>query len=142
MNKTLLYKHSLDYAFKHDERELYRASFDANMACKEAITRAVNEHYSNNKLDAKVAVWEVAEQYGFERMFYVLAMTVRHRAWDMRFSGENKRWAQNIPAFENEVVFDRGQSAYMAVDGCHSGLLDIFITTARQEHFQSLPCHD
>lgn len=142
MNKTLLYKHSLDYAFKHDEQELYRASYDANMACNEAIARTVNEHCSNNKLDAKAAVWEVVEQYGFERMLYVLAITVRHKEWDMRFSSENKRWAQDILAFENEIVFDRSQSAYIAVDGCHSGLLDIFITTARQEHLRSLSCHD
>ena len=142
MNKTLIYKHSLDYALKHDERKLYRASYDVNVACKEAIARAVNEHYSNSQLDSKAVVWDVVEQYGFERMLYVLAVTVRHKEWDMRFSSDNKQWAQNIPIFEDEVALAYDQSAYMTVDDCHSGLLNIFMTAARQEYLQSLPCPD
>lgn len=141
MDKPMIYKHIGEYASKHDELELFWASYEANIDCKTAIARAVNEHYSNNHLDAE-AVREVAEQFGFERMLYVLAVTVRHKNWDIRFSEDNKRWAQTIVVFEDEIIFDRGQSVYMVVDECSSGLLNIFITKALQEYQQLQSCHN
>ena len=142
MSKAMIYRHVSDYAWKHDERELYKASYEANIDCKSAIARAVNEHYGNNRLDARAAIQEVAEQFGFERMLYVLAATVRHKDWDIRFSAANKRWARTITVFEDEITFDREQGAYMVVDGCSSGLLDIFITEIRQEYLLHQSCHN
>ena len=133
-----VYKYPGEYAREHGELEQYRASGKANVACKQAIETAVNGHYNNNYLDTKAAVREVVERFGYERMFYVLAVTVREKDWDARISQGNKNWAKTIPVFENrdELGFNRGTA--FVVD-CHSSLTDMFVTGARHEYLLSLP---
>ena len=133
-----VYKYPGEYAREHGELEQYRASGKANVACKQAIETAVNGHYNNNYLDTKAAVREVVERFGYERMFYVLAVTVREKDWDARISQGNKNWAKTIPVFENrdELGFNRGTA--FVVD-CHSSLTDMFVTGSRHEYLLSLP---
>lgn len=54
------------------ELDVYRASFRANVSCKDAIEAAIRDNYHDNRLDT-TAVGQVAEQFGQERMLYVLA---------------------------------------------------------------------
>ena len=69
--KAPLYKESYEYAYQHGEGDQHIASNRANIACKEAIEKAVNSHYRDNSFNA-----EVVKRFGYERMFYVLANTV------------------------------------------------------------------
>ena len=101
------------------------------MSCKEAIEAAIREHYRDNRLDAG-AVGQVAEQFGQERMLYVLAATVRHFDYDGRISQDNKRWANTIPAYQNGDGMDSDRTAQFVVSS-HPGLTDLFLTQARQE---------
>ena len=80
--KAPVYKYPGEYAREHGELELYRASGKANVACKQAIETTINSHYRNNCLDTKAAVREVVDRFGYERMLYVLAVTVRTMDWD------------------------------------------------------------
>ena len=41
------------------------------------------DHYRDNRLGTE-AVHQVLEQFGYDRMFYVLAGTVRQKDWDGR----------------------------------------------------------
>ena len=66
MNKTPLYHYPGSYAREHNELPLYRESFQANVACKEAIEAAISKHYNDNCL-GKEAVAEVVKEFGFER---------------------------------------------------------------------------
>lgn len=86
LKNTPLYPHSAAYASEHGEMAQYNASFQASHACKEAIEQAIGRHYSNNRLDAEAAVNDVLEQFGADRVQYVLANTVRHTllAWNNR----------------------------------------------------------
>ena len=43
--KSPVYKHPAAYAREHDELAAYRASNQANEACKEAIEAAIRDHY-------------------------------------------------------------------------------------------------
>ena len=95
-----VYPYSAGHAREREELNEYRASLHANVSCKEAIEAAIREHYRDNRLDAG-AVGQVAEQFGQERMLYVLAATVRHFDYDGRISQDNKRWANTIPAYQN-----------------------------------------
>ena len=52
MKKIPVYKHPASYAREHDELSAYRASNQANTACKEAIETAIRDHYRDNRLDA------------------------------------------------------------------------------------------
>ena len=52
MKNLPVYKHPAAYAREHDELAAYRASNQANAACKEAIETAIRDHYRDNRLDA------------------------------------------------------------------------------------------
>ena len=139
MDKTPVYKYPGEYAREHGELELYRASCKANIACKEAIETAVNSHYNKNCLDTKAAVREVVKQFGYERMLYVLAVTVRKMDWDGRISQANKNWAQTTPIFDDKDGFGLDRNTAFVVSKCHPGLTDMFVTKARHEYLLSLP---
>lgn len=64
MKKIPVYKHPASYAREHDELAAYRASNQANAACKEAIEAAIRDHYRDNRLDA-AAVDQVVQQFGY-----------------------------------------------------------------------------
>ena len=51
MKNLPVYKHPAAYAREHDELAAYRASNQANAACKEAIEAAIRDHYRDNRLD-------------------------------------------------------------------------------------------
>lgn len=126
-----VYPYSAGHARERGELNEYRASLRANVSCKEAIEAAIREHYRDNRLDAG-AVGQVAEQFGQERMLYVLAATVRHFDYDGRISQDNKRWANTIPAYQNGDGMDSDRTAQFVVSS-HPGLTDLFLTQARQE---------
>ena len=81
MKDVLVYKYPASHAQEHDELNAYRASNKANMACKEAIEAAIRDHYRDNRLGSD-AVKQVVEQFGYDRVFHVLAVTVQQKDWD------------------------------------------------------------
>lgn len=126
-----VYPYPADHAQENGELDVYRASFRANVSCKDAIEAAIRDNYHDNRLDA-AAVGQVAEQFGQERMLYVLAATVRHFDYDGRISRDNKRWANTIPVYENKDGMGGDRSVQFVVSS-HPGLTDLFLTGARQE---------
>ena len=126
-----VYPYPADHAREQGELDAYRASFRANVSCKDAIEAAIRDNYHDNRLDA-AAVGQVAEQFGQERMLYVLAATVRHFDYDGRISRDNKRWANTIPVYKNKDGMG-GDSTTQFVVCSHPGLTDLFLTGARRE---------
>lgn len=133
-----VYPYPADHAQERGELNEYRASLHANVSCKEAIEAAIREHYRDNRLDAGAAVGQVAEQFGQERMLYVLTATVRHFDYDGRISRDNKRWANTIPVYENKDGMDSDRSVQFVVSS-HPGLTDLFLTQARHEQRHEQP---
>jgi len=130
MKDIPVYKFPAAYARENNELELYRTSNKANTACKEAIEKAISEHYYDNILH-KEAVTQVAEQFGYERVLYVLAITIRQKDWDGRFSNDNKQWAKDFPVIENADAWGTDRNCYFAVNS-HSGLVDLFTKLTRE----------
>ena len=126
-----VYPYPADHAREQGELDVYRASFRANVSCKDAIEAAIRDNYHDNRLDT-AAVGQVAEQFGQERMLYVLAATVRHFDYDGRISRDNKRWANTIPVYKNKDGMG-GDSTTQFVVCSHPGLTDLFLTGARRE---------
>ena len=126
-----VYPYPADHAREQGELDAYRASFRANVSCKDAIEAAIRDNYHDNRLDT-AAVGQVAEQFGQERMLYVLAATVRHFDYDGRISRDNKRWANTIPVYKNKDGMG-GDSTTQFVVCSHPGLTDLFLTGARRE---------
>lgn len=130
---TPLYLHSAAYAREREELSLYRESYLANVACKEAIEKAVSNHYANNHLDVKAILEEVGAGFSTERMKYVLANTVREKDWDGRFSRANKAWAKIVPVVEETDGWGYKRNSNFVVDRSHPAVLDVFITHFRKE---------
>lgn len=74
----------------------------------------------------------MAEQFGHERILYVLAITIRQKDWDGRFSADNKQWAKSVPIAENPDAWGTDRNCYLAVNS-HSGLVDLFTKLARED---------
>lgn len=132
-----LYRHDASYAREQGDLDLYRASRRANIACKEAIEASLSEHYRDNRLD-KDAVPQVIEQFGYTRTLYVLANTVQQKEWDGRFSPANKAWAKTVDIPPNPDGFGGDRNLDFVVDG-HPGLVDLFLSQARQDYLRLQP---
>ena len=132
-----VYRYPASYARENNEMDAYRASRKACIACKEAIEKAIIDNYRDNVLDCNAAK-QVVETFGFERTMYVLAVTVRHKDWDGRFSRSNKEWAQTQPVFEDLTGAWDSTGAYV-VDKCHSGLTNLFIDNVRHDYLLTQP---
>lgn len=134
---TPVYKYPASYAREHDELEAYRASSKANIACKEAVEAAISANYSDNILHPG-GVKQVTDQFGFDRVLYVLANTVRQQEWDGRYSNDNKAWARTIPVFENTDAWGDDRNSRFVVNS-HPGLIDLFVNQARREYLLTQP---
>lgn len=135
MDKTPVYKFSFEHAYNKGETEQHRASNRANIACQEAIEQAIASNSQNNRFHATAAVQEVVKQFGYERMFYVLANTVQTMDWDGRISRNNKEWAKSVP-----VVFEQGKrDMSFLITRIHPGILDMFVSDARHSHLLRQP---
>ena len=127
MDTTPLYPHTATFARFNDELPQYRESLKANIACKEAIEKAINDNYYDWRLNTQFAEKLVAAQFPMERIRYVLAATVQQKSWDRRISDANKAWADTIP------VADEENRLRYVVDQCHPGLTNLFVSRFREE---------
>ena len=66
MKNLPVYKHPASYAREHDELAAYRASNQANAACKEAIEAAIRDHYRDSRLDFR-RLFQLIPDRGFLR---------------------------------------------------------------------------
>lgn len=126
-----VYPYSAAYAREYGELDAYRTSHQANVACKQAIEAAIREHYRDNSLGREGAQ-QVIEQFGLERVQYVLANTVRQMDWDGRISPDNKAWARNISVYEDKDHWGDDRNLDFVV-ASHPGLTDLFTTQVRRE---------
>lgn len=93
---TPIYTETAAYAKSVGELDLYRVSLHENKNCKNAIDKAISENFDGFRLK-KDCYKPVIEQFGQERMLYVLANTLQLRGWDGRFSRDNKAWENTSP---------------------------------------------
>lgn len=133
---TPVYMQTAAYAKEHNELPEFRASNKLNEACKQALEEAIGDNYADNRLNTKAAFEQVAEQFGTERMKYVLAVTVTQKDWDGRISGDNKAWAKTVPIVDNKDAWGGDRNSAFVVDQAHTGLVDLFVTHARKEFAQ------
>ena len=121
-----VYREMANYAYEAGELDMYRASRDANMACKEAIEQAISDNFSNNHLSTEAAVTSVFDQFSPERVQYVLANTIQHKDHDGRIHQSLKDWAKEI-----EVCPDDTNS--FIVDKVNPGLVSLFVTEVNRQ---------
>lgn len=87
-----LYYDSLDTARRQDDVMLWRNSLKENIRCKNAIEKALAENFDGMHLKDGI-IPPLAEEYGTDRLTWVLANTVKEHMDDGRFRPANKEWA-------------------------------------------------
>ena len=120
-----LYVWSLSEAIRNNERDLWRESFKENCRCSMDIERAISEGYNSETYCLEDHADEIIARYGFNRVNWVLANTIREKMDDGRFSAENKEWAKGFRIPKDDVRWQ------FAVDS-HPGLTDIFVNQVRR----------
>lgn len=128
MSFEFLYKNSRADAVEMDELEMWKLSYKANCDCKEAIEKAIREHFDGMYLDSE-CVNEVFSEYGYDRTMWVLAATICCKDYDGRFSNSNKEWAKGI--ITTDISTD--EMRRYAVDS-HPAVLDGFTSEVRKQY--------
>lgn len=127
-----IYPYSVSRAEEDGNLDWYRQSHKLNIACKDAIEKAISRHYRNNTLDTK-AVQDVVDQFGWARTSFVLVNTIRNKTWDGRISQENKQWAQLVPIFPDVDAQENNRRLRYVVNS-HPGLTDMFTKELRRQY--------
>ena len=120
-----IYQHTGEYAREHGELDAFRASYQANVACREAIETAIRDGFDGMYLNADVK--GVLAEFGPERVSHVLAATLLDKLADERISDHNLVWAKSVP------MFDTGTRHYDYAIQSHPVKLDEFVTLVRKE---------
>ena len=121
-----LYLKTGEYAHEHYEIIDHRNSRKSNIECKLAIEDAIRNNFDGMHLNEGIE-YKIIEQYGMDRVAFVVANTVNEHNWDGRFSRENKEWAKTVPMSEDENV--RSECCLTT----HPAVLDAFINRIRKK---------
>ena len=127
-----LYPYSHGEAERRGDTQRYDASFRENVCCARAIEQAIRDHF--NDTDETLAgdcAQSVLERYGFKRVNFVLANSLREfqqSACKHLVSEETYQWGQGI-----FVPPDGKYNRYYAADTA-AALLEAFISQTRQAY--------
>ena len=123
-----VYRHTGEYARFNGELNAYRASAEANQACKAAIEQIIRENFDGIRLPGGLAE-QIIDQFGEERVAYLLANTVQQKHYDGRFGRDNKNWAASIPILP-DIGYGHDRNIHFVIE-THPAVLDGFIRHAR-----------
>lgn len=122
-----VYYESFAYAAENGEVDLYRISRQLNEDCRNAIEEAIADNFDGMNL-ADDATKSVVEQFGMERMGYILAYTLNYNNHDGRYSHSNKEWA------DTTCKGERGSNIRTDWIVCsHPAVLNGFVDMYRKE---------
>ena len=121
----ILYHYTQKDAKELGELELWRESYRENCSCARAIEAAIRRDFDGMYLKENCAK-SVISEFGFDRVNWVLANTLRELKDDGRFSSSNKQWASGFP-----VPPDKEHNWQFTVTS-HPVALDGFVDEARK----------
>lgn len=128
-----IYRNSAAYAKENGEIQKWRDSKAENIACRDAVDKAVAENFDGAHLKAEEILDSVViAAYGKERVELILAATIQEKAHDGRFSRDNKEWAASVPMPE-------GEKTYLVSDRTHPILLDALAQEYRVNYSEKKP---
>ena len=122
--KVPLFRYSWEEAKRNKAEQDWRLSQNENYRCARDIEKAINDNFDGKHLNGD-CVKPVLEQYGFNRVMWVLAATLKEQSHDGRFSPENKSWSDTF-----YIPKEKGRREYEVRS--HPAVLDGFITQTRQ----------
>ena len=120
-----LYTWSLKNAKKYGEVDRWRASHKENEKCTRAIEEAIRRDFDGMHLKDTCAK-SVIDQFGFDRVGFVLRNTLQQLCYDGRFSPNNVEWA-------NKMHIPDSNKCSEYVVRSHPTILNGFVDEAREE---------
>lgn len=81
MNETYLYPYSAQEARTRNQLPMWRESYHANVACRNAIEETIRQSFDGMHLK-KDCLEPVLAEYGYKRTEWVLATTLQELSWD------------------------------------------------------------
>ena len=126
-SKFPLYEKPFAEARDREEISVYRLSSRADNMCKTAIEAAINDNYSDCRLNPEGAK-KVVENFGIDRVKKILALTCIVKDYDGRISPENKAWAKTVRPNDLKDKIDLS----LVIDGVNPGLTDIFVRQVKR----------
>lgn len=120
-----LYPYSAAEATRFKELDQWRQSRMVNIRCKEAIEKAINRDFDGMYLKGG-CVQSVIAEFGYKRVNFVLANTLKEKEYDGRFSGTNRTWFG-----KTFVPPDKDHNSSFVVDS-HSTILNGFMNEFRR----------
>lgn len=117
-----LYPYSAQEAKKRNQLPMWRESYHANVACRNAIEETIRQNFDGMNLK-KDCLEPVLAEYGYKRTEWVLATTLQELSWDGRFSRANKQWAAR-----RYIPQDGRHNAEITVRS-HPAILDGFVVS-------------
>lgn len=127
-----VYRNTAAYAKENGEIQKWRDSKAENIACRDAVDKAVAENFDGAHLRTESILDNVIAAYGKERVELILAATIQEKAHDGRFSRDNKEWAASVPMPE-------GEKTYLVSDRTHPILLDALAKEYRVNYAEKKP---
>lgn len=131
MANKYVYPYSLLEAKRSGELEKYRESFAENVRCANFIKDTIDKNFDGYHLNKGVAK-TVIDEFGYDRVNFVLANTLKELKSDGRFSRENKDWAKGVFIPKNTVQGINMNADFIVTS--HPAVLDGFISQARKEY--------
>lgn len=126
-NHEYLYPYSAQEAKKRNQLPMWRESYHANVACRNAIEETIRQNFDGMHLK-KDCLEPVLAEYGYKRTEWVLATTLQELSWDGRFSRANKQWAAR-----RYIPQDERHNAEITVRS-HPAILDGFVDLYRKAY--------
>lgn len=126
-NFPYVYPYSYGEAVRLKEEERHDVSFRENVACARAIEKAIRDSSTDEHLYADCAK-PVLEEYGFKRVNFVLANSLKELGLPHLISDEARQWGKRI-----SVPKDGKYNRYYSVDTA-AAYLEEFIQQARQAY--------
>lgn len=127
MKKISIYKKTLQQARDDGELDQWRASLDRNMECCAALEAAVATGYDGYAMSG-VDVGPVVKEYGYPRIYMVLANAIMQNQGDHRISREVSAWAETVPIYP-----DRENGYYFSFNSVSPGIVNLLVKMV-QEH--------
>lgn len=131
MEGKYVYPFSAAFAKSNGDLELWRENHRQNIACKKAIEKVIAEEFDGCHL-GKEAADKVIEEFGYDRVNWVLANTLQKYSYDGRFSKENKEWAKDFYFPEDKAGSMDHQNEFLV--NSHPAVLDGFVNQARRQY--------
>jgi hypothetical protein len=95
--KQPIYMFAAETAIQNGDIDVFRQSMKLNAECGQAIDKAITDsNYELYHYDLKTATKTVIDDFGVDRVSWVLAANINYHDFDGRLSNANKAWAKEF----------------------------------------------